>query len=101
MSSTKPMDYIVYDQTGKIRSGRCSTTDLHLQAQAGETVIEGIINQERQKIHNGQVIDKTQEEIDSDRVGIPPVNPDDEIIMIKQKDWDAVLNRLAKLEGNG
>lgn len=54
------VNFVVHDADGVIlRTGSCVDTDMPLQAQTGETVIEGEANDELQKVVNGAVVDKT------------------------------------------
>jgi DNA helicase TIP49 (TBP-interacting protein) len=59
-------NYIIYNHSGDIlRSGYCSDDDYNIQAGDGEYIIEGIANDDNQKIVNGQVVDiiKTDAEL--------------------------------------
>lgn len=53
------VSFVVYDpKTGQIlRTGNCARTDLHLQAGAGEEVIEGLAEDDRQCVREGQIVD--------------------------------------------
>lgn len=58
------MNYIVYNSNGDIlRIGNCKEIDLPNQARQGEYVLEGVANPVTQKVINGEVVDKSQDEI--------------------------------------
>lgn len=58
------MNFIIYDPTGLIlRTGVCPEEMLSIQAQMGETVIEGMANYFTQYIIDGVVTDYTEEEL--------------------------------------
>ena len=58
------MNFIIYDATGTIlRTGSCPDSMLSIQAQNGETVIEGQANQNAQYISDGVVTNYTEAEL--------------------------------------
>ena len=59
------MEFIVYNEsTGDIlRTGMCSDNNILLQAQEGESVIEGVANINNQYILNNEVTDYTPEQL--------------------------------------
>ena len=104
------MKYVVYEvSTGRIiRTGECAPNDLALQARSGLAVMEtpeaatpgqnqGRISDATHKVVGGRLVRKTAEEIEADRPAHPA--PGDEIAIITQKQWQAVLVRLNALEG--
>lgn len=53
--------FIVFNSTGKIlRTGTCAPSDLQLQAQQGEHVLEGVANDATQMIVNNEVVDRPE-----------------------------------------
>lgn len=51
-------NFIIYKQSGEIlRTGTCAPFDYENQAQDGELIMEGLINQSTQYIFDGSVID--------------------------------------------
>lgn len=90
-------NYIVYNTVGKIlRVGVCSDQDLSLQKQKNEFVIEGIANDITQKIIDGEIIEKTLQEIDLEKP--IPIPFDDKIINVTNKQYQNLLDRLNTLE---
>ena len=58
------MNFIIYNSTGTIlRTGSCPNSMLSIQAQNGETVIEGQANQNAQYISDGVVTNYTEAEL--------------------------------------
>ena len=58
------MNFIIYNSTGTIlRTGSCPNSMLSIQAQNGETVIEGVANDQTQYIADGEVTDYTTEQL--------------------------------------
>ena len=89
--------YIVLDENEKVQGhGICQDMDFESQAQEGQHVIEGKINDHRQKVVDGKVVDKTPEEIEADRP--PRGKPEDEPIIVSKKDWQELQDRLSALE---
>lgn len=95
--------FIVYKiDTGRIqRTGSCPDNMVEKQAGPGEAVFEGKANDVTQKIVNGRVIDKTQQEIEADRLPGPEDIPEEQRpAMITQGQLQQILNRIETLEGN-
>lgn len=91
--------FIVYGSGGKIlRTGTCQDRDFAKQSKQHEYILEGEANDSIQKIVNGKVVDKTPEEVTADNP-TPPENQRPAYITNKQ--WQAVLDRLADLESKG
>ena len=60
------INYIVYNSIGEIlRTGMCSNKDFELQAGDGEFVLEGTADTRYQVVINGNVVSKSQSDIDS------------------------------------
>ena len=59
-ASPRRVSFVVYDQaTGTIlRTGTCAETDLHLQAHGTEAVIEGVADDERHEVRDGQIVER-------------------------------------------
>lgn len=91
------MDYIVYNQDGKImRTGVCNKDVLHLQAvNDDELTMEGTANDVIQKIINGKIVNKTPEEIEADN---PTVPFEERPAFITNKQLQNVLDRISVLE---
>ena len=69
------MNYIVHDKDGNIlRTGTCPADMFSLQAQQGETVMEGIANDMENRIVEGKIVRKSEAEIDAikDKMMIDP-----------------------------
>jgi len=66
------MNYIVYEPcTGKIlRSGKCPDNMIGIQAEFGQSVIEGVANDTTQFIDNTVVIDKSENPATIDKATI-------------------------------
>ena len=93
-------NYTVFDpSTGKIlRSGTCQSRDVVLQANHGETVIQGEADDIKQKVVDGKIANKTQAEIDADKP--PEVKPEDMPANITNKQWQDMQDRITQLENN-
>jgi len=64
-------NYIVYNSVGEIlRTGYCPDEMINIQAQAGESVIEGIANDVTQYMLNNTVTDKSVMSLSTDKVTI-------------------------------
>ena len=93
------MNYILLDKNGQhVRHGQCTAADFSLQADHsfGQTVIEGTIDDSRQKIVNGQIVNKTPHEIEADR--LPQRDPKDLPRFLTNKEYQTILARLDALE---
>ena len=92
------INYTVFDKvTGKIlRSGSCPGGDLNSQAASGEIVIEGESNDVTQKVVDGEIVDKTTEEIEAAKPVDVPVGK--RSAQITNEDWQTILDRLDALE---
>jgi len=97
--------FIVFEDTSnrfrKIkRTGSCPNNMLAIQAQHGEIVIEGRANDAIQKVDmkSGKpvLVDKTQAEIDADK--LPAIDPLDMPASITQRELNALIARVQKLE---
>jgi hypothetical protein len=72
-------NFIIYNSVGKIlRCGICSDLDFNIQVSedsgSDEYIMEGTANDHLQKIVDGEVVNKTQEEIDAENP--PPIIPE-------------------------
>lgn len=93
-------NFIIYNSNNKIlRTGTCTAHDFLLQAGKGEFVLEGTANDITQKISEGKVVNKTPEEIEIDNPTPPEIPFEKQTARITNEQWQAVLNRLDKLEG--
>jgi len=90
-------NFIRYDAIGKILStGTCQDHMIQIQAKSGEFVLEGEADDAKQKIIDGKVVNKTEEEIDAEK---PPVIPESEhFANVTNKDWDELIKRVENLE---
>ena len=90
------ISFIVHDAQGKIlRTGRCLERDWNRQAKAhhGETVILGKADDAKQKIVNGEIVSKTQAEIDAEN---PPVTKEEDLpAVISKAEWQSLKDTLA------
>lgn len=95
-------NFIVHNKQGKIlRTGSCQEKDFKLQGAcyADEFVMEGIANDMTQKIVNGQIINKTPEEIRTNKPPEPaPVPLEKRPARITNEQWKDVLDQLDKLK---
>jgi len=90
-------NYVVYDTTGKIlRIGISSSRPIRSQAGINEFVLEGTANDRTQKVIDGKIVDKTPEEIEAEKP--KPVPVENRPARITNKQWQAVLERLDRLE---
>jgi len=93
--------FTVYNVSGKIlRTGVCSETDFKSQAGNDEIVIRGTANDVTQKVVDGKIVDKTPGEIAIDNLPRPVVQHEKQAAHITNKQWQAVLDRIAELESN-
>lgn len=93
------MDYIIHNAMGAIlRTVDCPPTVALMQVGFGEFIIEGKANDATQKVVDGKVVDKTQEEIDVDNPPPQIILDEDRCAYISKKQWQAVLDRLSALE---
>ena len=93
------MNYIVLDKNGQhVRHGQCAAADFSLQADhsLGQTMIEGTIDDTRQKIVNGRIVNKTPREIETDR--LPEPDAEDLPRFLSIKEYQTILARLDTLE---
>jgi len=91
--------FVVYNQEGEIlRTGYCAGEDFFRQAQDGEFVMEGIANDVIQKIVDGNIVDKTPEEIKRENPSPPEIPESQRPAYITNEQWQDVLNRLKVLE---
>ena len=74
------MNYIVYDKDGNIlRTGTCPVDMFSLQAQQGETVMEGIANDMEHRIVEGKIVRKSEAEINAIKEAMEP-DPKEQLI---------------------
>ena len=107
--------YVVIDENHQhVRHGECASRDLPLQAglvhkdseghriwepMAGLSVIEGAFDERTEKIEAGRIVKKTRQELEADVARErQPVDPPR---LVTQQEWDALIKRLALLEGQG
>ena len=92
------MNYIVYDSaTEQVqRTGICAPCDFNLQANEGQTVIEGQINVITQKIRDGKIVDKSPAEIEASIR--PKPNFENQRARITNKELADIVARLDALE---
>jgi len=94
-------EYIVLNMNGHlVSSGRCPNRDFDKQAdkKKNETVIEGFIDQRKQKIVGGKVVNKTAAEIEADNPAPPEIPESQRSANITNEQWQGILNRLDNLE---
>lgn len=93
-------NYIIYNVSGKIlRTGTCSNADFEKQVGMGEFVMEGKANDSTQKIVGNEVVNKTPEEVETDKPPEPePVPFKQQPASITNANWQDILSRLADLE---
>lgn len=96
------MKYLVYDTSGKIlRTGNCAKRDFLLQAAAeDEFVMKGVADDITQKVVDGEIVDKTPEEIAQDTFTPAKIPEDEKPAEISKGQWKQVLKRLDDLENN-
>lgn len=60
--------YLIYDKNGIIlRRGQCIDKVFGLQTAPGEFIMEGVADDITQKVINGEIVDKTPEEIKAEK----------------------------------
>lgn len=91
--------YYCYDDDNRIRkTGFCTVDDFHLQGKRhGWHVAEGIAHDATQKMQDGQIVDKTPEEIEADRP--PRGKPEDMPVVLSKRDYEQLVSRIENLEG--
>ena len=88
------MNYIVYDESGTIlRTGICPDDMFSLQAQQGETVMEGIANDIEDRIIKGKIVRKSEAEIN---VIKEAMKPDPKELLIRQRMSEIVRKQAIK-----
>lgn len=92
------INFIVYDEDGIIaKTGTCNKSQMHLQAKSGQYVIEGVADDAKHMIVDGQVVDKEQG--DSDVINHLRVNRN---LLLSDTDWtqlpDAPLTQTKKAQ---
>lgn len=92
------MNYIVYKDKKILRTGACPASMMKKQAGPGERVREGVADDLTQKMQGDQVVDKTPEEIEADNPTPPPIQEEEKVKHVKNKDWDALVARVTALE---
>ena len=93
------MKFIVYDKDGKIsRTGHCQPATFNKQAGQGESIIEAVANDVRQKVVKGKIVNKTSEEIKRDSPKTPPKPTKDKKANITNRQYDDLLARIEAIE---
>ena len=90
------INFIVYDEDGVIvKTGTCNKSQINLQAKGGQSVIEGVADDTKHMIIDGQVADKEQD--NSDVIDYLRVNRN---LLLSDTDWtqlpDAPLTKIKK-----
>ncbi len=90
-------NFVVYDESGKIlRTGSCGDKDFYRQCHVDEYIMEGQADDIKQKIVDDEVVNKTPEELETEKL---PIVPKSECLAcITNKQWQAVLDRITTLE---
>lgn len=93
--------YVLYNKEGEIVStGTCMDGDLSIQTRAGTFILEGKADDRYQKIADGQVVDKTPEEIAADSPSkSEPLPFEKQSAFITNEQYQNILSRLNNLEG--
>ena len=104
-------NYIIYkkDSGQIVKSGVCSNSSFDLQAQEGESILEGIANDATQKVEItgyddkrnpiARIIDKTKQEIEASRpTKQTEITDEQRPASITKGQWQEILNRLTALE---
>ncbi len=89
------INYIAYDDDGNIiKTGKCKKASIHLQ---GENVVEGVADDTKHMIKDGQVVDKEQD--NSDAIDYLRINRN---LLLSDTDWtqipDAPLSKTKKAQ---
>ena len=83
-------NFVVYEEGGNIlRSGVCAETDLSIQAQDGEFVIEGVADDATQMIVDGKIVDKEYSVTDELKATNARLQRD---ALLRESDWTQVLD---------
>ena len=83
-------NFVVYEEGGNIlRSGVCAETDLSIQAQDGEFVLEGVADDATQMVVDGSVVDKEHVETDELKATNARLQRD---ALLRESDWTQVLD---------
>ena len=90
-------NYILYKPNGKImQTGHCQDNMVAAQAYDDLVAMEGTANSITQKIVDGKVVDKTLEEIESEK--LPEAPFEKRQAHINNEQLQSLLNRIEKLE---
>lgn len=92
------IEYYVHDGARILRTGHCPRSLLVRQAHKGQVAVEGFANDRNEKIVNGVKVAKTRQEIAATQDPIGEIIPGENIVIIKQKEWDDLIRRIEKLE---
>ena len=95
-------NFIIYDSKGKIlRAGNCQNRDFKRQVHPYEFLMQGTADIATQKIVDGEIVDKTPEEI---KIVEPQlevakiITHEKQSANITNKQWQNMLDRLEALE---
>lgn len=93
--------YTVYNQqTSKIvKSGVCpdDMMDIQTGGDASLTVIEGHSRDDKQKVVNGRIVDKTHAEIEADKFVLPVIPEEDRSADITKGQLNSILENIELL----
>lgn len=95
------MNFIIYDKTGTIlRTIDCPPAMTSIQAKEGEFIMAGVANDVTQKIVDGEIVDKTPEEIEAVNPNLPlkDIPKKKRVAYITNGVWEDTLKRIDRLE---
>lgn len=95
------MRYIIYDNTGEIlRTVSCPPECMAMQVKAGENVMVATedVDDVTQKVVDGEIVDKTPEEMTAKENPTISIPEDKQLACINNAQWRDVLSRLKNLE---
>ncbi len=101
MNNLGKISFVVYDNDGKIvKVGFCADFDFqHQPLGSGEHILAGIGNSVSHKVVDGKIINKTQEEIEADKLlELKPIPNEQQPAIITNKQYQSILSRLGQLE---
>lgn len=105
MEPIRKVKFVISKGNNILRSGFCSESDLHLQADknTGEKVKEipwdTVVDDVRMKMMGGEVVDKSEKEIEeAEKVLNPEIPEEMKQVVLTKKDYDSILRRIEKLE---
>ena len=91
-------EFTTYDKDGVItNTGMCLVSDVDVQVKDDESIILEKTDVHRQKVVGGKIVNKSQQELEAEQP--PPIPFEQQSALITNEQWQEVLSRISKLEG--